>query len=109
MRALGAVAAGLLLALAGGSAEAGFPGRNGRLAFASERGGSALGIFTMGADGRGLRRLTGRPPFGVDPAWSPDGRRIAFDRIAGGTPAVYVASATGGPARRLAAGGEPAW
>jgi TolB protein len=35
----------------------------------------------MGRDGSHLRQLTSGPADDLLPAWSPDGRRIAFDRI----------------------------
>jgi Tol biopolymer transport system component/tRNA A-37 threonylcarbamoyl transferase component Bud32 len=42
-----------------------------RIAFRSSRGGG--GIFTMGATGESVRRLT---DFGFNPSWSPDGRSV---------------------------------
>jgi Tol biopolymer transport system component len=42
------------------------------IAFRSERAGG--GIFIMGATGESVRRVT---DFGYDPAWSPDGTRLA--------------------------------
>jgi Tol biopolymer transport system component len=35
-------------------------------------------IYTVHADGTGLRKLTHGPGWNVDPRWSPDGRRILF-------------------------------
>ena len=37
-------------------------------------------IYTIGVDGKGLRRLTRTGHDAFEPAWSPDGRTIAFSR-----------------------------
>lgn len=44
-------------------------------------------VFTMNADGTGLRRLTRQEKLDTHPDWSPDGTRIVFrsDRAANGT------------------------
>jgi Tol biopolymer transport system component len=49
----------------------------GRIAFASDRDGS-FEIYTMNADGSNQTRLTNSRGWDTDPAWSPDGERIAF-------------------------------
>lgn len=69
------------------------------------------GLFVMNPDGSGLKRLTSgiRDSF---PAWSLDGKRIAFIRPFGPEWRVYVMSATGGPQHRLSkapAAGRPSW
>jgi Tol biopolymer transport system component len=55
------------------------------IVFATDRGeGEGTGLWLVGADGTGLRRLT-RPPRALawvrdgHPAWSPDGKTIVFD------------------------------
>jgi Tol biopolymer transport system component len=78
-----------------------------RLAFARLGG----GIFSMNLDGTGLRRLTGngRDSF---PAWSPDGRQIAFLRPTVKGWRVFVMSASGAGERRLPMAppaGRPSW
>jgi dipeptidyl aminopeptidase/acylaminoacyl peptidase len=78
-----------------------------RLAFAR----SGVGIFTMNPDGTALRRITtnGRDS---SPAWSPDGRQLAFVRPIGTKWRLYVVSLSGGAPRALAKAppsGRPSW
>ncbi|MFN2525649.1 MAG: TolB family protein [Actinomycetota bacterium] len=39
-----------------------------------------LDLFTLAPDGAGLRRVTEGPAADYDPAWSPDGTKVAFSR-----------------------------
>jgi Tol biopolymer transport system component/DNA-binding winged helix-turn-helix (wHTH) protein len=48
-----------------------------------------------------LLRLTHHPSKSIDPAWSPDGQRIAFHRISGSDTGIYMVPALGGPERKL--------
>ena len=78
-------------------------------------------IYVVNENAAGLRRLT-RPAFGdYEPAWSPDGRRIAFVRFTGAFDAVwnhdpreiYVMNSDGSNVRRLTRNrlydGAPSW
>jgi TolB protein len=82
------------------------------MAFTSDRAGTPQ-IYLMGADGSGLKRLTWDPEaYEGSPAWSPDGRRIAF--VGRGVEGfdVYVMELDGGTPFRLTSGGSnenPVW
>ena len=87
-----------------------------RIAFASFRDGESDAIWVANADGTGLaplvRGLEGR--YQGWPAWSPDGRWIAFEvQDAEGKWNVWMADSTGGTARRVTNGPErqtvPSW
>jgi Tol biopolymer transport system component len=75
--ALIALAAAMCLLAA--SAQATFPGRNGRIAFADYTKGE---IFAVNPDGTGLKKLTHvGPQWHADsPAWSPSGEQVIFSR-----------------------------
>jgi Tol biopolymer transport system component len=82
-----AAAAALAWVVPGAPAQAAFPGKNGKIAFSSDRetlsAPDSLGrtIFTMDPLGASVTRLTDGPTRNVndqDPSWSPDGTRIVF-------------------------------
>jgi Tol biopolymer transport system component len=80
----------------------------GRLTFSAEG-----DVWVMNADGSGRRRLTSDPEMDFDPAWSPDGSRIAFRSHRDGNEEVYVMAADGSAERNLTnnAGSDysPSW
>jgi TolB protein len=92
------------------------------IAFVSSREG-VYALYLMGAGGGGQHRLTeeelpgGETPSGlffeVEPAWSPDGTRIAFASRRGGNFDIYVTGADGTGTRRVTSAGvdeaSPTW
>ena len=69
-------------------------------------------IAVTNLDGAG-RVLTSGPGNDVDPAWSPDGTRIAFARASGGNYDIWTMNADGTGLQRLTLGGRderyPSW
>ena len=94
-------AVGLLMVVYAQPAEAAFPGRNGKIAFSSNRDGGNYEIYTMNANGTGLDRLTNDPKGDTEPAWSPDGSRIAFVSTCDGNQEIYTMNPSGMSLDRL--------
>jgi len=86
------------------------PGRAGLIAFVTHTYSEDVGagIAVLRPDGRGLRRLT-RDRRDRSPAWSPNGRRLAFERAG----RIYVVNRDGTGLRRVTArptdARQPAW
>jgi TolB protein len=58
-------------------------------------------IYVMNADGSGRRKLTHNARQNAEPAWSPDGRKIAFRSTRSGNRDIYVMNADGSGKRNL--------
>src|SRR5215211_728380 len=75
-------------------AEAAFPGKNGEIAFQSDRGGS-YEIYTMNRNGTKIDKLTTNPAPDEDPAFSPEGNKIAFESDRDGDSDIYKMTVKG--------------
>ena len=102
--------AAVVFAAAAGSAQAVFPGGNGKVAFSKAGLGGARDIWTVNADGGGAVNLTQSSGWAeYAPAWSPDRRRIAYVRLAGSSHEFMVMNANGSEAARLMTGCNEPW
>jgi len=104
-------------------AQAAFPGQNGRLAFDDSLGSvdDSTEVYTAAPDGSDLTKITNNGLGDIQPAWSPDGSKLAVARSSGGDSSVFdiwVMNPDGSGARRVtnAAAGphvigafNPAW
>jgi hypothetical protein len=93
-------------------ADAAFPGANGKIAASVYLPPVAdWEIFSMNPDGSGLTNLTDSSSYDFQPAWSPDGAKIAFMR--GTTGEIAVMNADGTDLQNLtndpANDNDPAW
>ncbi len=72
-----------------------------RIAFQSRRGGDAYQIYTVGSGGADLVRLTFTSARNDHPAWSPDGRTLAFVSERSGRRELFLMNADGTDQRAL--------
>jgi Tol biopolymer transport system component len=111
---IGAFACLVVALIASGSATATFPGRNGLIAFVSNRDPLLENpqFFAVGVDGGLPRKLTGVAQEAAQGIRSPDGRLVAYTRAAERErPSEIWLMKTDGSARRLlvSGGSNPVW
>jgi Tol biopolymer transport system component len=66
-------------------------------------------IFVVEPDGTGLRKLTTKPVLATSPDWSPNGKRLAFDRLTKTSGGIYTVNSEGGGLRKLTDPPEGFW
>jgi Tol biopolymer transport system component len=91
-----------------------FPGRNGQIAFYSERDGNGNIYVMNAADGSNQTRLTNSTADDLPPSWSPDGTKIAFGSSRDGNWEIYIMNAADGSGQtrltnNAADDSEPDW
>jgi WD40-like Beta Propeller Repeat len=59
-------------------AQAAYPGQNDRIAYVSHSPSGLHEIYTMNPDGTGRKKLTDNQAYDTSPAYSPNGKEIAF-------------------------------
>ena len=79
------------------AAQAAFPGTNGNIAFGSARNGFPADndLYTMANNGTAQTRITSLNLDELNPAWSPNGLKIAYERTNGLRSDIWVANADG--------------
>jgi uncharacterized protein YjdB len=74
-----------------------------RVAYAGMDGYGNIDIYVANRDGSGIRRVTTHAGVDDQPAWSPDGTRLAFRTQRGGYPEIYLIDADGTGEEELSA------
>jgi TolB protein len=98
----------LVALVVAGPTGATFPGRNGKIAFVSDRTGSSQ-LYVMRSDGTHAVRLA-RSGDVAQPAWRPDGRAIVIGELRGGSrEGISVVTYPSGRIRRLTAHESDTW
>jgi TolB protein len=88
-----------------------------QIAFQSKKEGGNFQVYVMDRDGNNKRRISTGQTFAAQPAWSHDGRSIAYiggDKVDIGTPKeIYTVSVDGGRPKQITTGGKdlskPTW
>jgi len=88
-------AVGLVVVLYAQPAEANYPGKPGKIAYAGEVGTNSV-IYTIKANGRGKLQLTAKGATNREPAYAPGGKRIAYANNAFRDEEIYTIKVGGG-------------
>jgi Tol biopolymer transport system component len=99
-----------------GAFAAAFAPEGRRIAFTADFDGDS-DIYVVRINGTGLRKVTSTSVDDSSPSWSPDGRRIVFDRTEGNSTAIVVLDLATGLETEIAGAGldggdlvfAPAW
>jgi Tol biopolymer transport system component len=88
-----------------------FPGEDGKIAFSRNNLNGSSGIYTVDPDGTNVSQLTNPSAFDVNPAWSPDGSKIAFQRVHPATNLneIWTMYADGSGQTLITRGLDPQW
>lgn len=82
----------------------------GDVVFASNRGRGIFQIWSVSPGSRGLTQLTNTPHGANYPAWSPDGREIAYTALdKKGNEFIWIMDVNGSESRQLTQGSQPRW
>src|SRR5215211_6150706 len=90
----------VLIAASSEPAQAAFPGRNGKIAFVTNRDGN-LEIYTMNPDGASQENISRSSATGTVPAYSANGENIAFLSTRDGNAEIYKMNTDGTGVRGL--------
>ena len=93
-------AVGLVVVIYAQSAEATFPGKPGKIAFAGFDG-QDYEIYTINSNGGSKKQLTDNSTNDLEPAYSPNGKRIAYEGTEGGDSEIYTINSGGGGKKQL--------
>ena len=91
----------LLVAATLGPVSATYPGQHNGVLAVGVRADGAANIFTLRADGSGMRQLTTGPGFKLCPSFSPDGQTIAYCGTAGDAFEIWTMKLDGSKQRQL--------